>query len=115
MRSGWRRRAAHTAHTLGAMQAAQSGLSDQSGQSDLSADLPRLAPAARTPESPASAQAAPSRQVSEPTGCGWFESSRTLREGADVREHQVLDPIVNDLPLSWWIEWAGLQADARRP
>lgn len=46
--------------------------------------------------------------------CGWFESSRTLREGTEVREHEVLDAIVNDLPLAWWIEWAGLHADARR-
>jgi hypothetical protein len=109
MRSGWRRRAAHTVHTLGAMQAAQSGLSDQS------ADLPHLAPADHALESPACAQKAPVQQILEPAGCGWFESSRSLREGADVREHEVLDPIVNDLPLSWWIEWAGLQADARRP
>jgi hypothetical protein len=54
-------------------------------------------------------------QRAEPTGCGWFESSFHLREGAEVREHEVLDPIVNDLPLAWWIEWAGLPADARRP
>jgi hypothetical protein len=51
----------------------------------------------------------------EPAGCGWFESSRSLREGADVREHEVLDPIVNDLPLAWWVEWAGLRAHTRRP
>ena len=51
----------------------------------------------------------------EPAGCGWFESSRTLREGADVHEHQRLDAIVNDLPLAWWIEWAGLRAGVRRP
>ena len=50
----------------------------------------------------------------EPGSCGWFESSHTLREGAEVHEHEVLDAIVNDLPLAWWIEWAGLRADAHR-
>ena len=56
-----------------------------------------------------------SAQRAESVGCGWFESSRHLREGAEVREHEVLDPIVNDLPLAWWIEWASLRTHARRP
>jgi hypothetical protein len=49
------------------------------------------------------------------SACGWFESSRLLREGASVHEHEQLDPIVNELPLAWWIEWAGLAGRSRRP
>jgi hypothetical protein len=67
--------------------------------------------AAGSAQPPGSCQAGPS---TEPGGCGWYESSRALREGAEVHEHAVLDAIVNDLPLAWWIEWAGLQADVRR-
>lgn len=71
--------------------------------------------AVRSPAAQAPADGDEGARAAELSGCGWFESSRSLREGADVREHQVLDPIVNDLPLAWWIEWAGLQARARRP
>ena len=100
MRSAWRRRAVHTVQAGPVVRGA--GTVD-AGQ-----------PMSRTPEQQPCADCSEPRSGPEPAGCGWFESSRTLREGADVHEHQVLDPIVNDLPLAWWIEWAGLQADARR-
>lgn len=70
---------------------------------------------AQAVEGMGSAPGEDSAQRAEPTGCGWFESSRHLREGAEVCEHEVLDPIVNDLPLAWWIEWASLRAHVRRP
>lgn len=70
-------------------------------------DEPGLSPAGESAEGPSERDGSSS--------CGWFESSRTLREGADVHEHQRLDGIVNDLPLAWWIEWAGLRTGVRRP
>ena len=63
---------------------------------------------------PSAGATSPALQA-EPAGCGWFESSRTLREGAEVREHEVLDPIVNDLPLARWIERAGLRPGMHPP
>lgn len=54
-------------------------------------------------------------QTADAPACGWFESSRLLREGVSVHEHEVLDPIVNELPVAWWIEWAGLAGRGRRP
>ena len=69
----------------------------------------------RAAEGTGSAPGEDPAQRAESAGCGWFESSRHLREGAEVREHEVLDPIVNDLPLAWWIEWASLRTHARRP
>lgn len=109
MQRGWRQRARHTVHTAHAVRVA-----DAAHAADV-AQVAHALPAAQAGE-PQQARAGddPSRPGLEPAGCGWFESSRTLLEGTDVREHQVLDPIVNDLPLSWWIEWAGLQVDARR-
>jgi len=100
MQSGWQRRASHTVQAgpvAGGAGAAEAG-----------------PPTSRVPEPRPCADGQEPRPCPEPAGCGWFESSRTLREGTDVQEHQVLDPIVNDLPLAWWIEWAGLQADTRR-
>jgi hypothetical protein len=91
MRSGRGRRTVHTVVTVHAVQAAPLACL----QACVPGDDPGLGP--------------------EPAGCGWFESSRTLREGAEVCEHEVLDPIVNELPLAWWIEWAGLRAAARQP
>lgn len=54
-------------------------------------------------------------EAADAPACGWFESSRLLREGVSVHEHEVLDPIVNELPVAWWIEWAGLSGRGRRP
>lgn len=64
---------------------------------------------------PGRAQPAGAPDDADGPACGWFESSRLLREGAAVHEHEVLDPIVNELPLAWWIEWAGLAGRGRRP
>lgn len=108
MQRGWRPRARHTVHTAHAVRAA-----DAACAADV-AQVAQALQAAQAVDSLAHACDDPSRPGLESAGCGWFESSRALLEGIDVREHQVLDPIVNDLPLSWWIEWAGLQVDAHR-
>jgi hypothetical protein len=61
------------------------------------------------------AEPASTAEATDAPACGWFESSRLLREGVSVHEHEVLDPIVNELPVAWWIEWAGLAGRGRRP
>lgn len=104
MPSAWRRRAAPPTHAQPGLHRACVTHAFEAGSVARHAAGP-----------PACAEGGEPRAGVEPAGCGWFESSRTLREGADVREHEALDAIVNDLPLAWWIEWAGLRGDARRP
>ena len=35
-------------------------------------------------------------------GCGWFDSSRDLAQGIQVRELSASD---ESLPLAWWLQW----------
>jgi hypothetical protein len=42
------------------------------------------------------------------TGCGWFDSSRDLADGLEVREHggaEGLAALGAQLPPHWWLQW----------
>lgn len=39
-----------------------------------------------------------------PPGCGWFDSSRDLRAGLQVREHAANDAACAELQLAMWLE-----------
>lgn len=45
-------------------------------------------------------------------GCGWFESSFELHSGLQVTEHLSPEPVVNELPLGWWLDWQLIAAPA---
>ena len=38
-------------------------------------------------------------------GCGWFDSSHELHAGLQVTEHLSPDPVANEVPLGWWLDW----------
>lgn len=40
-----------------------------------------------------------------PAGCGWFDSSHELNHGLQVTEHGSPDPVANEVPLGWWLDW----------
>jgi hypothetical protein len=44
----------------------------------------------------------------------WFDSSWLLRAGAQVTEHDSVDPVANDLPLGWWLDGPAARPRARR-
>jgi hypothetical protein len=48
------------------------------------------------------AEPAPDEQ---PRGCGWFDSSHELNAGLLVTEHANPDPVANEVPLGWWLDW----------
>ena len=50
----------------------------------------------------------------ESPACGWFESSHALRAGSQVIEHDDLELLANEVPLGWWVRWAGLGGGRRR-
>jgi hypothetical protein len=37
--------------------------------------------------------------------CGWFDSSQDLTVGLRVTEHLSPDPVANEVPLGWWLDW----------
>ena len=37
--------------------------------------------------------------------CGWFDSSHDLTAGLRVTEHLSPDPVANEVPLGWWLDW----------
>ena len=38
-------------------------------------------------------------------GCGWFDSSHELHAGLQVTEHLTPEPVANEVPLGWWLDW----------
>lgn len=48
---------------------------------------------------------APPAEPAPACGCGWFESSHELQAGLQVTEHREIEPVVNQIPLSWWLGW----------
>lgn len=38
-------------------------------------------------------------------GCGWFDSSHALNAGLQVTEHLTPEPVANEVPLGWWLDW----------
>lgn len=48
---------------------------------------------------------APAAEPLPACGCGWFESSHELQAGLQVTEHREIEPVVNQIPLSWWLGW----------
>jgi len=38
-------------------------------------------------------------------GCGWFDSSHELNTGLQVTEHLTPEPVANEVPLGWWLDW----------
>ena len=38
-------------------------------------------------------------------GCGWFDSSHELHAGLQVTEHASPEPVANEVPLGWWLDW----------
>lgn len=40
-----------------------------------------------------------------PAGCGWFDSSHDLNRGLLVTEFASPDPVANEVPLGWWLDW----------
>ena len=38
-------------------------------------------------------------------GCGWFDSSHELHAGLQVTEHLSPEPVANEVPLGWWLDW----------
>ena len=45
-------------------------------------------------------------------GCGWFDSSHDLNAGLQVTEHLTPEPVANELPLGWWLNWQLRDASA---
>lgn len=37
--------------------------------------------------------------------CGWYDSSHELHAGLQVTEHLTPDPVANEVPLGWWLNW----------
>jgi hypothetical protein len=38
-------------------------------------------------------------------GCGWFDSSHVLNTGLQVTEYLTPEPVANEVPLGWWLDW----------
>lgn len=67
-------------------------------------DLPALLPWARRAPAPRlRAHAEPAGDDEPQAGCGWFDSSRELLQGLEVREHRTADLLADELPLADWI------------
>ena len=50
-------------------------------------------------------------------GCGWFDSSHELHAGLQVTEHLTPEPVANEVPPGWWLDWlarSGPSAPAQR-
>jgi hypothetical protein len=45
-------------------------------------------------------------------GCGWFDSSHELNAGLQVTEHASPEPVANEVPLGWWLDWQASGASA---
>jgi hypothetical protein len=45
-------------------------------------------------------------------GCGWFDSSHELNAGLMVTEHASPEPVANEVPLGWWLDWQASGAPA---
>lgn len=60
--------------------------------------------ASALPQTFTAARGLPAAQVEltpEPSGCGWFESSRELVQGIKVIEHQGFEGLSFEVPLAW--------------
>ena len=64
--------------------------------------LPNPAPVKAEVRAEVFAEAAADLPHEEPAGCGWFDSSWTLRRGLQITE---LAPADAALPLGWWLAW----------
>ena len=66
-------------------------------------------PRLRRPPAPdwvnAGPDAAEAAVAAAPRGCGWFDSSHELQAGLQVTEHLTPEPVVNEGPLGWWLDW----------
>ena len=65
--------------------------------------------------SPTRASHRPTPPETRPTVCGWFDSSHELHRGLQVTEHDGLDAVAGDLPLSDWLRmqlsgWRAVEA-----
>lgn len=60
-------------------------------------------------------QPEPVAEEAVPQGCGWFDSSHELHEGLQVTEHLTPEPVVNDVPPGWWLDWQLAQPTVVRP
>ena len=66
-------------------------------------------PRVRRPSAPdwvnASDAPGPERLDEVLLGCGWFDSSHALHTGLQVTEHLTPEPVANEVPLGWWLDW----------
>lgn len=37
--------------------------------------------------------------------CGWFDSSHDLNAGMQITEYLTPEPVANEVPLGWWLDW----------
>jgi hypothetical protein len=47
----------------------------------------------------------PGEPDERPCGCGWFDSSHELNRGLQVTEISSPEPVANEVPLGWWLDW----------
>jgi hypothetical protein len=53
----------------------------------------------------ATADAPPADGADRVRCCGWFDSSHELHAGMQITEHLTPEPVANEVPLGWWLDW----------
>lgn len=49
--------------------------------------------------------ATPAEPADSSRSCGWFDSSHELHSGMQVTEYLSPEPVANEVPLGWWLDW----------